>query len=123
MTGKEQWDALQQAVRVDCQNLKSLLLVLWSVIGFAVAFPSHVRDREQMRVLLKQFGANMPPFPGLYDDDAEQRPCADCAATLNVTHTSRVRVSSGLSVVRHSAGTSDAANGNNSRKLMTDLLP
>src|SRR4029453_14732383 len=33
----------------------------------------------------KQFGANMPPFPGLYDDDAEQRPCADCAATLNVS--------------------------------------
>ena len=85
MTGKEQWDALQQAVRVDCQNLKSLLLVLWSVIGFAVAFPSHVRDREQMRLLLKQFGANMPPFPGLYDDDAEHRACADCTIPLNVS--------------------------------------
>ena len=64
MTGIEQWDALQHAVRVDCQNLRSLLLVLWSVVGFAVAFPSHVQDREQMRLLLKQFGANMPPFPG-----------------------------------------------------------
>jgi hypothetical protein len=85
MTSKEHWDALQQAVRVDCQNLKSLLLVLWSVIGFAVAFPSHVRDREQMRSLLRQFGANMPPFPGLYDDDAEPRPCADCATTLRVS--------------------------------------
>lgn len=85
MTGIEQWDALQHAVRVDCQNLRSLLLVLWSVVGFAVAFPSHVRDGEQMRELLKQFGANMPPFPGLYDDDAEARPCADCTTTLNVS--------------------------------------
>jgi hypothetical protein len=88
MTGIEQWDALQHAVRVDCQNLRSLLLVLWSAVGFAVAFPSHVRDREQMRVLLKQFGANMPPFPGLYDDDAEARPCADCTSA----HTLRARV-------------------------------
>ena len=85
MTGKEQWDALQQAVRVDCQNLKSLLLVLWSVVGFAVAFPSHVRDREQMRLQLKQFRASLPPFPGVYDDDAEARPCADCTTTLNVS--------------------------------------
>ena len=85
MTGKEQWDALQQAVRVDCQNLKSLLLVLWSVVGFAVAFPSHVKDREQMRSLLQQFGANFPRYPGLYEDDAEVRPCADCRTTLNVS--------------------------------------
>jgi hypothetical protein len=47
MTGIEQWDALQQAVPVDCQNLRSLLLVLWSVVGFAVAFPSHVQDRDR----------------------------------------------------------------------------
>jgi hypothetical protein len=85
MTSIEQWDALQHAVRVDCQNSDHYCSLLWAVVGFAVAFPSHVQDREQMRVLLKQFGANMPPFPGLYDDDAEHRPCADCTTQLNVS--------------------------------------
>ena len=85
MTDKEQWNALQQEVRVDCQNLKSLLLALWSVVGFAVAFPRHVREGARMRFLLRQFGPNLPPYPALYDDDAEERPCADCRVLLNVS--------------------------------------
>ena len=84
-TDKEQWDALQADVRNDCQNLKRLLLVVWGIVGFAVAFPNHVRERERLRFLLKQFGADMPPFPGLYEADGDEHPCADCQLPLNVS--------------------------------------
>jgi hypothetical protein len=85
MTNRAQWDALQEAVRQDCQNLRNLLLLLWSAVGFAVAFPSHVRDRERLRVLVRKFGANFPPYPSLYDDNGEDRSCADCTMVLNVS--------------------------------------
>jgi hypothetical protein len=85
MTDRAQWDALQEAVRQDCHNLRNLLLLLSSAVGFAVAFPSHVRDRERLHFLLRKFGANFPPYPGLYDDSGEDRPCADCTIVLNVS--------------------------------------
>ena len=85
MTDTEQWDALQQAVRQDCQDLRSLQLWIWFVVGFAVAFPSHVRDQDRLGFLLGKFAANFPPYPGLYEGDGEDRPCADCTMVLNVS--------------------------------------
>lgn len=82
MADKAERDALQEDVRQD-DNLKDSLTVMWRIVGFAIAFPNGVWHRERLRLLLRQFDADIPAFPKLYPA-TEERPCIDCEVPLSV---------------------------------------
>ena len=76
-------DVLLEDLENDCDNLKDLLTLMWSIAGFAVAFPNAVHDHTRLRYLLQQFGADMPPFRRRNVEE-EKRPCMDCQVLLNI---------------------------------------